>query len=884
MSRLRKYGKIAALVLALIVVAQAGVSFLLKTRRMRAYLIARLESSFGRPVQVGHFSMQILPIPELDAEGVTIGEDPAFGPEYFLRAERMTARFRWWGLFNGRFEFGTMSLAGPTLILVRTPEGRWNLERWLPPAKVSGADARAAGAQPPAESTHHLQTIEFDDGRIDFKQGDEKKPFAFTNVSGKVEQVSPGRWELRLEAQPWRSGALLQSTGTLYVRGDVAGTSARLQPAEIQLHWEKVSLADLFRLVTGNDPGVRGTFALDGKASVGKTNAGAESGASRWRFELQARAGQVHRWDLTERADNPRFNVNLKGFWDLGAAEVHAEQLMVEGPRSNIRGTGVWKTQASAEWSVTLDSVAVQGMDVIAWYRAFQPGVAEETTVDGSVTGNANLRGWPLRLGECALRSEGAAVRLPVVNVAGRIEPFHGFMRGGKFVLENARLHLETPGAGRATGEKAVRAAGKPRPFSDSDDIIEADLTEDSSLGEGQLRLNLRLADVAPVFKLTSSFGRSVNRGWEYAGSASGAVTWTWNRLTREMHRSGSIDLTRGQLQVAGLNQPLKLIEVRLNWTDGRRSATIADVEAFETVWTGTAEEIPLDAADGESRWEFQLHADHVDATELDRWLGPRGRPNWVQRLLASFLGGANAEARASELMRHVAAEGELAADTMTIEKVNLSKAHAKLLLHDLNLRIEDLEGEWAGGNVSGEIQALLLPTPKYEATAEFERVNLARLPWLGKGADRWNGVVSGKMKLTTGGVGREELLRQLTGQGEVRLKTVEFLGWDVEASQDTGAIHNGTSRWMSGEGKFSMKDRTLKFDGLELDGAHSRTQLLGSIDFGLESNLVFQSVPGEKRIPKAPGASRLVQVSGPMAAPLVIVEPVTTPARAAKP
>jgi len=850
---------------------------------MREYLVAHLEGSFGRPVQVGRFSMQILPIPELDAEGVTIGEDPAFGHEYFLRAERMTARFRWLGLLGGHFEFGTMSLTKPSLILVRTAEGRWNLERWLPPAQVSGTYA-AAGPQLPAESTHHLQKIEFDDGRINFKQGDEKKPFAFTNVSGSVEQVSPGRWALRLEAQPWRSGALLQSTGTLYVRGDVAGTSARLQPAEIQLHWEKVSLADLFRLVTGNDPGVRGAFALDGKASVGKTNAEAEGGSSRWRLELQARAAQVHRWDLTERADNPRLNVNLKGFWDVGAAEAHAEELTVEGPRSNIRGTAVWKTQSSAGWRVTLDSVAVQAMDLMAWYHAFHPGVAEETTVEGLVTGNAQLAGWPLRLEECALRSEGAVVRLPVVNAAGRIEPFHGSLRGGKFVLENVRLHLETSGAGRATGEKAVKAAGKVSPLTSSDETIEAALTEDSSLEQGELRLNLRLADVAPVFKVTSSFGRSLNRGWEYAGSASGPLSWTWNRLTREIHRNGSIDLTKGQLQMAGLNQPLKLEEVRLSWRDGRRSAAIADVEAFDAAWSGTVEEIPPDAGDGESRWEFQLHADHVDAAELDRWLGPRGRPNWVQRLLASFLGGQNAEARASELVRHVSAEGVLGADTVTIEKVKLSKARARLLLHGLNLRIEDLEAEWAGGNIHGEIQALFLPVPKYEAAADFERVNLTQLPWLVKGADRWNGVVSGNVQLTTGGVGREELLRQLTGHGEVKLKPLEFLGWDVEASQDTGAIHQGTSRWTSGEGKFSVKDRALKFDGVELDGPHSRTELLGSIDFGLDSNLVFRALPGEKRASKAPGASRLVQVSGPMAAPLVIVEPVTTPARGARP
>ncbi len=348
MIRFRKYGGIAFLLLALLLAVQAGVSLLLRTHRMRGYLVAHLESAFGRPVEVGRFSVQILPIPELDVEAVTIGEDPSFGKEYFLRAEHMTARLRWLGLLRGHFEFGTMSFSRPSLILVRNADGHWNLERWLPPAKpVAGTGTSAAVSQPRAETTYHLQKIDFDEGRINFKLGSEKRPFAFTGVSGTVEQVSSGRWHLQLEAQPWRSGVPLQSTGTLRVMGDVAGTSARLQPAQIRLHWDEVSLADLFRLVTGNDSGVRGQFALDGNASVGMGNP--DTSASTWRFALQARATQIHRWDLTERDDNPRVNVNVKGLWELAAGQARADELRVELPHSRLLGTATLQTSGVGE-------------------------------------------------------------------------------------------------------------------------------------------------------------------------------------------------------------------------------------------------------------------------------------------------------------------------------------------------------------------------------------------------------------------------------------------------------------------------------------------------------------------------------------------------------
>ena len=270
MDRVRKWWRLALLIVALVTVTQIAASLLVRTNGFHTYLVAHLDRAFGRSVEVRRFNILLLPSPVLDAELVSIAEEPAFGNEYFLRAEHLTARLRWSGLLRGRFEFGTLSLTRPSLVLVRNDQGEWNLERWLPPAKSTlGAGSRFYGPRLQQTPSNRLQKIDVDDGRINFKIGDEKLPFAFLGVSGSVEQVSSGRWRLQLEAQPWRSGVTLQSTGTLMVRGDVAGTSARLQPAEIELHWGKVSLADLLRLSRGYDYGVRGVFALDGTAKSG---------------------------------------------------------------------------------------------------------------------------------------------------------------------------------------------------------------------------------------------------------------------------------------------------------------------------------------------------------------------------------------------------------------------------------------------------------------------------------------------------------------------------------------------------------------------------------------------------------------------------------------
>jgi AsmA family len=881
MIRLRKYGGIAMVLLILLVGTQVGASLLMRTHRVRGYLIAHLENAFGRPVQAGRFSVQILPIPEVDVEGVTIGEDPAFGNEYFLRAEQMAARFRWLGLLRGRIEFGTMSFTRPSLILVRNREGRWNLEGWLPPARLVADGINSTGRNAPrADATHHLQTIDFDDGRINFKQGDEKRPFAFTDVSGSVEQISPGRWQLELKAQPWRSGVALQSTGTVQVTGYVAGTSSRLQPAQLHVHWGKVSLADLFRLVTGNDSGVRGDFALDGNASVGLGAPVPDTTVNPWLFSLQARATDIHRWDLNEREDNPRINVEVKGHWELPMGEARAEELRVELPGSNLEGSAVLQTKGKIEWRSQFQRVAVQGQDLLAWYRAFQPDVAEDVALSDFIAGSVTVSGWPLLFEDGDIASSSGTLQLPGRSVA-RLEPSHTTIRKGQINLGSLRIRIPSEALAKAAAQKADKIPSKGRPNSVLENSVEVQLAHDSIAQIGNLQLNLDLTDTASLFTLTSAFGHPLNKGWEYEGGVGGFFDWSWGKAPVWDTRNGSIELRKGRLQIAGLNEPLKFEDTKLDWQNGICIAAIAKAEAFGAQWAGKIVRSPgIEGIDG-NVWHFSLHADHLDAAELDRWIGPRSRPNWLQRLLPSLLGSTDTT-RASELMRQIAADGDLEVDNLTIEKIKLAKARANLSIHDFHLDIHDAEAQWAGGTVRGGIKAVFSPQPKYEIHSNFENVNMSQLPWPQRWAERWSGLASGTIHLSTTGVGREELLKELAGGGDLKMTKVEFRGWDVELSAESGGPSGVSSKWTSGEGEFRLSNQKLALDGFRLNAPHQSTQLSGTISFGMDGNLTFapkpRALPGTHTLAQA----RELRLSGRLDSPEVAVLPVgaeqTTP------
>jgi hypothetical protein len=875
MHRVSKWWRLALSILALLIVAQVGASFLARTHGIHTYLTARLGRAFGRTVDVRHFNIIFLPRLVMEAEQVSIGEDPSFGNEYFLRAERLTAGLRWSGLLRGHFEFGTLSLSRPSLVLVRNEEGAWNLERWLPPAKSTlGAGSRFYGPRPQQTPSNRLQKIDIDDGRINFKIGDEKLPFALLGVSGSVEQVSSGRWRLQLEAQPWRSGVELQSPGTLMVRGDVAGTSARLQPAEVHVHWAKVSLADLLRLLRGQDYGMRGNFSLDGtaKSRVAGRTVNAYSQPGEWTFSVQARAAQIHRWDLSERSDNPAVNINLEGGWNAGMRRISAERLVVETTASNLRGSARFAANATPAWEVRLDSAGIQAADLLAWYRAFDPNVNRGIVAEQYFTGVAVLRGWPLEIGEAVFSSAGGEVRIPGLNASLRIGPLQGGRQRTSLNLAPVRISYVAPERGESAALQ-VATATKRRAAVDNRSAVSIGLTHDFSKRAGSLSIDGRAEAVEDALKVMSALGQPINRGWELTGAASGALNYQWDNAAATRAWNGHVDVNKATLQVAGLNQPLQISRGRLEWKDGLRVASAADVEGFGAMWSGQVAEAAAADADGGARWTFQLHANHLDAADLDRWMGPRARPGWLQRLLPSVLGGGTAKPAASELLQRVNAEGDLSVDEFTLEDIKLSQLRASGALHDLHLDLRQADARCAGGTLRAKLRAVFLPRPSYDATAELERIDLRQLPTPGNLTARFTGLASGIVHLTTQGVGREELLQHLAGKGELKLHDVEFRGWDVNASMADGAPHEGASRWASGAGTFLVRDRGILFPGLRLEGSSEMTLLKGTLSFAQSSDLTLQTLIDEQNGGGLPEQGYVLKISGPLDVPKVSIE-----------
>jgi hypothetical protein len=220
-----------------------------------------------------------------------------------------------------------------------------------------------------------------------------------------------------------------------------------------------------------------------------------------------------------------------------------------------------------------------------------------------------------------------------------------------------------------------------------------------------------------------------------------------------------------------------------------------------------------------------------------------------------------------------VNAEGEVRVDEFTLEKINLGQVRAGGVLHDLHLEVRQAEARCAGGRLRAKVRAAFFPRPSYDVTAELDRVDLQQVPALGSLPERFAGLASGTVHLTTQGVGRDELLQHLAGRGELKLRDVEFRGWDVSASMADGAPHEGASRWASGEGAFMVRDRGIVFPGLRLEGASEMTLLKGTLSFVEDSDLTLQTLVDDQTGASLPEQSFMLKISGPLDLPKISIE-----------
>jgi len=202
--RLIRLLAVAVIALAALLAIAVAVLFTIDLSAYRAPLEARVSRALGRPVALsGTVRVEPALSPTLTVRSVTIA-NPAWASDPMLaQAERISLRFAWWPLLQGRLVLTRLVLVGGHLHLETRADGTNN---WMLAAPVdvtaaqtaTAAGTDASGALPPAS----LPQIEVRRSRVDYRDG----------RSGVVTRLGVTRALLRAEE---RRPLVLMFDGTL---------------------------------------------------------------------------------------------------------------------------------------------------------------------------------------------------------------------------------------------------------------------------------------------------------------------------------------------------------------------------------------------------------------------------------------------------------------------------------------------------------------------------------------------------------------------------------------------------------------------------------------------------------------------------------------------
>lgn len=867
MTRARFRLRRMALGVGALLAAQAVVSLALLLPPVHRWLLSGLQRTIGRPVEVSRFGLTLWNGPRVEAFYVTVEDEPEFGSEFLLRADRLDAVADWRALLRGRVVLSRVWLQRPSLNFVRSASGRWNYQSWIAEhGNSQGISDPSPGPLSP------LATLTVSEGRINFKRGPEKLSLALLNVTGDIAVGSDGRWILAIRAQPFRAGVTLQDAGMLRLDGAIPQDSISAtasSPTDVSVQWINASVPDALRLILGRDFGVRGR--LESSISFRRptrvkeaaalrygvpsgligSSPGVDSG-SPWSFSGALRLAEVHRWDLPLASGLPALNLSVEGLASADRRRLEFSSILIEAPRSNLRGRAFVDRDALRQTSMHIVTANIRLEDLLAWYRAFHPGVNPAAAFEGDLGADVELEGWPPVVVRGALVTTGARLKLPADQ-------------GSLFL---GRAIVEADHTGARLGEAALT-------FARGDPGIR--LSANWSWSQGipfAARAIGKTEHLAALSAAIASLGLSPTaRPVECGGSASLRMGWSGFAQPWQVSAVGNIALENVAVSGGLLRSQLLFTKAQLDFLPGVRQLRIFTAKAFGASWSGT-----MQAPSLLGPWKFRLGADRVDPALMIRGLISQPPEN------SSFLSRILPPQAAATVVREeprwpvwLRGEGTITADTLAVGRLEFSRVFGRLSIAERSITLESAEATLAAGRVRGSARGVFGAEPLYSVQADFDGVNLFTLSGLAVSSRQCcTGRASGRLELEASGWKRDELLTSLKGVGSGSVRNAELLSLDLPASFAREDAVPGRTRYLAASGDFSFANAHVWLDRISLDLPSGKLEGKGNADYSGRLDLRLTFVPSGRN-PQSGSASRL-QLNGTLVSPRLVPAPATSP------
>jgi AsmA family/AsmA-like C-terminal region len=666
--------------------------------RLKSRIILSISAAVGRPVDIGSVHVQILPRPGFDLNNLVVYDDPAFGAEPMLRASEVTASLRLASLLRGRIEIAQLDLTEPSLNLVHDG-GRWNLEALLErTAHIPLAPTGKAKYEPRPGFPYIVATS----GRINFKSGPEKKPYALTSADFSLWQDSENTWGVRLKAQPVRTDLNLSDTGLL----QVSGTWQRAQtfrdtPMQFGIEWSRAQLGQLTKFLTGNDKGWRGAIDID--VAVSGTPAKLRTSAS-------ASIEDFRRYDITS-GNALRLAASCDAEYSSLTHEFHEVLCSAPVAQGLVTVSGDVGLPGSHRFAVLVKAENVPANGLVAVVQHAKKNLPDDLTAEGTLSGSLSMQEDAAREIQFHPEGRGGIDNFRLVSVSNKTEfgpvtlPF----------LLDANQQIDFGPVAMGNGHAAPTLRGS----------INRTAYRVNMIGEADIARTLRLARTIgiPVLATTAEGTAQVDlqiaglwAGQTLANSANAAGSGFAGPLV-----TGTARLRNVQVTPRGVSGPLEISSAEFRLLPDKVYVAKINAKAAGTSWTGSLE-MPRGCGIA-CPVRFMLNANQIALNQLAEWAGPgtKKRP-WYRVLNTDAVVGPG-------VLVSIHAAGHVTADRLIIRNLTATQVSANVALNNGNLKISALDADFSGGKYHGEWQAdFSAKLPVCKGSGRFSDVSLAEL------------------------------------------------------------------------------------------------------------------------------------------------------------
>lgn len=740
-----------ALAIVSVIVALLVLPPLVSLNRYKGRITQLVSTALQRPVTLSGVELRILPVPGFVISDLTVAADPAFDGEPVLHANTVTASIRLWSLWRGKLQLGRVSVDEASLNLVRSADGRWNIEDLFHTAARHNASGSSPVPFPYLEATS---------SRINLKDGVEKLPFSLLDADASLWQDSDGAWHVRLRGQPARTDVSLDLADTGIVRAEATlhpAPTLEQMPLHLDLDWRQAQLGQLSRLLLGSDEGWRGD--LTGELHLDGTVESAH-------VQSRLRASGVHRAEFAPAAP---LDFDASCSFVFHSAQRTLQNLLCDSPIGNGRAriTGdLAFSAAPPDLTVALDRVPAQaGLDLLRTVRNdLDPGLQAAGSVSGKISyqpASAPPAPAPQTKAPRAKSGHTAAGREPASPLSGTLTVQGLSISGGPLTHAVSVDKLLLEPAPQGSSERTALATTFPIPAGGP-----APLTVTARIALGGFQLGIhgsaslpRLRELAQAAGFPQVKALSQIAGEPAVINLTAQGPWLPSILpvgASNGSMNGTVDLKDANWRSSFLATPVLVPSATLHFDNGALRWSPVAFSFASVKGTATLEIPPPCVAPAECNPQFTVRFASLDAGALQAaLLGAPHSGSLFSSLLARF------DSSSAPLWPRL--EGSVQADILELGPFTLRNVVAHMRILSNGADVTSFDAQTLGGSVQGNANLDAGDKPSYTVDGQFAQLNSAQVGQL-FGIKWTGGNLSGSAHVQLSGHTQEDFASSATG------------------------------------------------------------------------------------------------------------------------